>query len=243
MTIPLNKAPFNTPLKLAEVMDFNLLQKFQHLGLYENDVITKLDEDILLRPVKIKGPKGMVILGAGMSSKIVAHLDDGPKIPIAELKNGQSAHIEGVTGGTALAKSMKILGLKNDDEITVIRTIPPMEYTLTVNSQTRVKISEVLAAKIWGCTSDGRDMQFSSSGKGKDFRVKQILGGKKSPAMIFTYGGIETGAVLCLENVKPMETLAMSPVGRQSVIIYKNDGLRLIIEKKQCGLILVKPID
>lgn len=240
MNIPLDKAPFDTPLKIVKVDDFNLLHKFQHLGLYEEDIVTRLDQDNLIKPVRIKGPKGMVVLGAGMSSKIVAHLDDGRKLPISELKNGDKAHIEGIIGGTALANAMEILGLKNDDEITFIRSIPPMEYTVLVDSRVRVKISEGIASKIWGTTEKNIEKQFSSSGRGKDFTIKQILGGKRSASMISSYGGIEVGSILKLESVKPVETLTMSHSHSQPVIISKSDGLRLIIEKNQCKLIFVE---
>lgn len=245
MKITLDKAPSNKQLILEEVTDGSLLSKFQHLGLYENDIITRLEEEILIRPVKIKTPSGMVIIGAGMGSKIVAHLDDGRKIPVAELKKGESGHIEGIIGGTGLANTMETLGLKNDDRITFIRSIPPMEYTIMIDSRKRVRIGEGVASKIWGVNEDGKKVQFSSSGKGKKFVVEKILGGKKSSEMVFLHGEIKPGSTLTLEGVKPIDTLEMNSGHRYDnpVIITKKDGLRLIIHKIRCSSIIVSPIE
>lgn len=241
MKIPLNKAPFNKPLSLEKVSDDYLLRKFEHLGLYQNDIITRLDEDILIRPVKIETSSGMIIIGAGMGSKIVAHLDDGRKIPIAELRKGETGHIEGIIGGTKLAKSLETLGLKNDDKITFIRSIPPMEYSVIINSTKRVRIGEGVASKIWGSTDDGKKTQFSSSSKGKKFLVEKVLGGKKALDVVAMHGDIKPGAILVLEGVKPTETLAMATGHKHNnpVIITNKDGLRLIIERSKCRSIFV----
>lgn len=241
MKIKLDKAPSNKQLILTEVKDRSLLAKFEHLGLYENDIITRLEEDILIRPVKISSPSGIIIIGAGMGSKIVAHLDDGRKIPVAELKKGESGHIEGIIGGTALAQTMETLGLKNDDRITFIRSIPPMEYTLMIDSKKRVRISEDIASKIWGVNEEGKHIQFSSASKGKKFVVEKIFGGKRSNEIIFLHGEIKPGSLLILEGVKPIETFDMNYGLKYDspVIITKSDGLRLIIHKAKCSSITV----
>ncbi|PIE74567.1 MAG: hypothetical protein CSA18_04260 [Deltaproteobacteria bacterium] len=242
MKTSLDNAKCNKKLEILEIKNSGLVSKFHHLGLYEKDIIIRLDEDILISPLRIKGPGGMMVLGGGMSAKIVAHLDDGRKIPVTEMSNGESGHIEGIVGGTGLARTMDILGLKNDDRITLVRKLPPMEYSIIVDSMKRVKISESIAAKIWGYT-DGQSapLQFSSSGKGKKFLVDKILGGKRSAETVFMHGGIKPGSSIVLEGVKPIDTFAMSASKNKNlVIISKADGLRLIMDKRACSSIIVR---
>lgn len=240
MNISLNHAPFNHPLALIHVRNSRLRLRFQHMGLYENDILTRLDEDILVQPVRIRGPKGEFILGKGMGVKIVVHLDDDRKLPIAELKPGESGHIEGIVGGSGLADALETLGLRNNDLITFIRRIPPMEYTALVNGRHRIRLNEGVAAKIWGRV-EGRDLQFSSSRKNKPFQVKKILGGRKAQKIVSLHGGISPGTGLTLETVKPVDTLIVSN-NDNSVIIYTNDGLRLILGQETCAGIIVRSL-
>ena len=72
MTIPLNQAPFDETLRLVKIANSNLASKFQHIGLYEGDLLTRLDEGVLVKPVKVKGPRGERILARGMATKVVA---------------------------------------------------------------------------------------------------------------------------------------------------------------------------
>ena len=239
MTIPLNQAPFDETLRLVKIANANLASKFQHIGLYEGDLLTRLDEGILVKPVKVKGPSGERILGRGMATKVVAHLDDGRKLPIVELKPGDTGHIEGIIGGTCLADALTILGFKNDDKVRFMRVIPPMAYTvLVVSSGQRVSISEGVAAKIWG-TMKGRDLQFSFAAKGETFHVKKILGGQRAQKTVAVHGNITAGSVLRLEGVEPARTFNMQKE-IDPVLIMTHGGLRLILEKRSCATIFVE---
>lgn len=240
MKIQLHKAPFDQTLELLEIRSPVLQSRLHHIGLYENDNFIRLDEEISIHPVRVRGPKGEFILGKGMCLKIVTHLDDGRKLPLAELKPGESGHIEGITGGTGLGNALKTIGLKNNDRITFIRQIPSMEYTALVNSEKRVRLSEGIAAKIWG-SIEQRDLQFCSAGKGKKFIVKQILGGDKARKNVYVHGKIEPGVELILEGVKPVETLTMSGA-KARVVIYTTDGLRLVLDKKNSAEIYVRVV-
>ncbi|MCP4114568.1 MAG: ferrous iron transport protein A [Desulfobacteraceae bacterium] len=204
--------------------------------------MTRLDEEILVKPVKVKGPTGERILGRGMATKVVAHLDDGRKLPIAELKPGESGHIEGIVGGTGLADALSTLGLKNDDKVSFVRVVPPMEYTvLVVSSGQRVRLSEGVAAKIWG-TMKGRELQFCSAARGEEFHVKKVLGGQRAQRAVFMHGNIEAGSLLRLEGVAPAETFNMHRE-IDPVVIMTHGGLRLILEKTSCTAILVEKAD
>ncbi|MEA2059679.1 MAG: ferrous iron transport protein A [Thermodesulfobacteriota bacterium] len=240
MKTTLNQAPFNETLRLAEIDNPGLLLRFQHIGLYKEDLLTRLDEEILVMPVKVKGSKGERVLGRGMATKVVVHLDDGRKFPLAELKPGTSGHIEGIVGGTRLADALATLGLENKDEVKLIRRIPPMEYTALVGSISpeRVHLSEGIAAKIWGTMRDG-SLQFSAAARGKPFHVKKILGGEKAHKAVFMHGGIAPGVIMKLEGVKSAEIIS---VNRQidPVIIVTHGGLRLMLEKNTCGSIWVE---
>ncbi|MEA2061689.1 MAG: FeoA family protein [Thermodesulfobacteriota bacterium] len=240
--ISLNQAPFNETLRLVEIDNPGLALQFQHMGLYKKDLLTRLDEEILVMPIKVKGPKGERVLGRGMATKVVVHLADGRKIPLAEVKPGEFGHIEGIVGGTCLADALATLGLENNTEISLVRSIPPMEYTALVRlngpGTERVYISEGAAAKIWG-TMRNSNLQFSAAARGESFQVKKILGGEKAHKTVSMYGNIAPGTVMKLEGVKSAETFS---VNRQidPVIIITHGGLRLMLEKSTCGSIWVE---
>ena len=240
MNIPLSRAEPNHPLRLIQVENLSLLARFHHMGLYENDILTRLDEEIMVQPVRIRGPRGDCIVGKGMGSKIVAHLDDDRKLPVVAMKPGESGHIEGIVGGNKLSEAMDTLGLKNNDFITLMHRIPPMEYTLLIDNQRREKINEGLAAKIWG-TLEGRHLQFCSAGKNKTFQVEKILGGKRAAEIVRMHGGICPGVTLVLESVKPADTLFNGGT-TNPIIISTKDGLRLFLDETSCERIIVQPI-
>lgn len=143
-------APLGRTLILVKVEDLSMEMRLRRMGLFEGSSLTRLDEEVLIQPVRVRGPGGEFILGGGMASRIVAHLDDGRKLPLVELKPGESGHIEGVTCGGSLEKTLKTLGVRENDEITFVRKIPPMEYITLVEEEKRIRLNEGMAAKIWG---------------------------------------------------------------------------------------------
>ncbi len=207
------------------------------MGLFEGKQLIRLDEEVLIQPVRVRGPRGEFILGGGMASRIVAHLDDGRKLPLAELRPGESGHVEGITCGSALEKSLDILEAKENDEITFVRKIPPMEYVTVVEKKGRVRLNEGLAAKIWGRMGE-HSLQFACSGVREKFEVTDILGGRRVREVLAVQGVIP-GKTLILEGVEPAGTLFM---GQQNhlLIISTPDGLRLFLQEREGQRIFVR---
>jgi Fe2+ transport system protein FeoA len=197
----------------------------------------RLDEEVLIQPVRVRGPEGEFILGGGMAFRIVAHLDDGRKLPLAELKPGESGHVEGIMCGSALEKSLEILGAKENDEITFVRKIPPMEYVTVVEKTGRVRLNEGLAAKIWGRMGE-HSLQFACSSVREKFKFTDILGGRRVRDALAVQGVIPE-KTLVLEGVEPAGTLFMN---RQNhlLIISTPDGLRLFLQAKEGERIFVQ---
>ena len=121
-----------------------------------------LDQEVLVRPVRVRGPKGEAVLGGGMAMKVVVHADDGRKLPLAEMGANETGHIEGITGGPGLSGALSVLGLGISDRVCFLRTLPPMEYITLLESGIRVRLTEGMAAKIWGRTT-GEPLQYISA--------------------------------------------------------------------------------
>ena len=232
----LTVAPFEKPLRLVKVADSSLAARLRHMGIFEGMELIRIREDVKLQPLRVRGRSGDAVIGGGMSAKIIVHLDDGRKFPLAEMEPGETGHIEGLTGGTGLSSPLSILGFKNDERITLIRRLPPMEYVVFIEKKGRIRLTESMAAKIWGETGK-KMLQFNYAGKGGQFNVKSILGGENARKMLCARG-IEPGAVLVLEGVSPAKTLYMSK--KNPVVVSTRDGLRLFLEQKNADQIFVK---
>ena len=232
----LTEASFEKPLRLVKVADSSLAARLRHMGIFEGMELIRIREDVKLQPLRVKGRGGDAVIGGGMSAKIVVHLDDGRKFPLAEMEPGETGHIEGLTGGTALSSALSVLGFKNDERITLIRRLPLMEYVVFLEKKGRIHLAESMAAKIWGETGK-KSLQFNYARKGGQFDVKSILGGENAREMLRARG-IEPGAVLILEGVGPAKTLYMSK--KNPVVVSTRDGLRLFLEQKNAGQLFVK---
>ena len=208
------------------------------MGLFEGSEITRLDQEVLIQPIRVRGPQGDAVLGGGMTMKIVVHLDDGRKLPLAEMKPDEAGHIEGLTGGRRLESALETLGLKMNDHIRMLRRLPPMEYVAVIESQGRVRLTEGMAVKIWG-RMHGKSLQFVSSRAGERFHVEQILGGANACQMLGSRG-IEPGKILILEGVAPAQNLRMGV--RNPVVITSAEGLRLFLNLSDAEQILVQQI-
>ena len=103
-----------------------------------------------MHPVRVRGVKGEVVLGGGMATRVIVHLDDGRRMPLMDMKPGQRGHIKGTTGSINLADALNTLGLKEDGEIVYLRQLPRMDYTVVVRKNATVRIPEGMAAKVWG---------------------------------------------------------------------------------------------
>ena len=236
MNQTLLEAPFEKSLLLVKVTNISLASRLRHMGIFEGTELTRIDENIKLQPIRVRGCRGDAVIGRGMSSKVIVHLDDGRKLPLAEMLPDETGHIEGLTCGTGLCNALSVLGFKNDERITLVRRLPPMEYITFIEKKGRIRLTESMAAKIWGETETNM-IQFNYARKGKKFNVKLILGGQNACKMLRSHD-IEPGVVLVLEGVQTAKNFYMSK--ENPIIVSTKAGMRLFLEKKDSEQIFVK---
>jgi Fe2+ transport system protein FeoA len=240
MEANLAHAPCETPLVVVRVADSQLEVQLGRMGISPGSQVTRLDEEVALNTVRVRGPKGEVLLGGGMGGKVVVHLegegDDGRMAPLTELTPGQSGHIEAVTGGQSLAETLAALGLKNDDRIEMVRALPPMEYVARLSGRGRVRLAEGMAAKILGRMGPV-ECQFANAQAGAAFTVTRILGGERAKRAI-TALGIATGDELVLDHVAKAASYRLS--GGDRVVISSREGLRLFLRRDQADMVIVR---
>lgn len=236
---PLTTAPLGKPLELIKVMAPDLAIRLSRMGLFEGSYLTRMEQEVQMQPVRIRGPKGESVLGGGMAMKTVVHMDDGRKYPLAEMKKGEKGHIEGLSGGTKHAENMKVLGLFENTEVEILRKLPPMEYTTLIEGEKRVRLSEGMATKIWGRMEE-ETLQFVSARTGVPFVVEKILGGSKSCCMLNEFR-IQPGTTISLEHIAMAQSLKIGV--RNPIVISSHDGLRLFLEPHHAEQILVRAAD
>jgi Fe2+ transport system protein FeoA len=235
----LSNAPADTPLTITRIHDAELETRMARMGLFVGGEITRLDEDVALQTVRVRGPKGEVVLGGGMGGKVMVHLDDGRMLPLAELAPGDRGHVECVTAGSALREGMAALGLADDDPIELIRVLPPMEYTAVLEGRGRIRLAEGMAAKILGRMGDV-PCQFANAQAGSDFVVEQIIGGHRAQRAIASLG-IAPGLVMRLEMVGKAPSYQMA--SRNRCLVSGPEGLRLFLRQDQADLVVVSHED
>ena len=235
MDLPLIRAPFDRPLVLSAITDAELNDLLSRLGLFPGQAFVRENEEVLVYPVRVRSGGRDVVLGGGMAMRVIVHLDSGARLPLTDMVPGQTGHLEGITCTAHLAEALSVLGIGENETITCLRRLPHMDYTVLVGKGHRERISEGLAAKIWGCIGD-RHLQFVSSGKGQPFDVEKILGGTRS-FNILKEKGIYPGGRLTLQAVAPAQTIAMT--SHEPVVITTDDGLHLHLRPGQAGHILV----
>lgn len=236
--IPANEAPFDTRLVIVEIEEKRLAERLEKMGVVIGGSIFRLDEKAAFGPVKIKSLAGEVVLGAGMAAKVVVHHDDGHKTPIVEMKRGEKGHVEGLVCSGPLERSLAVLGVAEDAEITMLRRLPPMEYQAIVDGR-RLRFSEGTAAKIWG-EMEGKRMQFVASAKGKPFEILQLLGGERARRFLSEIG-LGTGKTLVLDSLKPATSMGQS--GREQTVLTAQSGLRLYLRPDQARQIVVRSFE
>lgn len=238
MYTSLYNAPINTPLVLLQVENLFLSKSLQRLGLFEGSRLMRRDEEITFHPLRIRGPKGDVVVPAGMAGKVVVHLDSGERFPMVEMEPDTHGHIEAMTCGMGAVKGLAKLGLKEGSEVTCIRKLPHMDYLTVIDRKERTRLSEGEAAKIWG-RSNGDKMQFFFSRQGRPFVVEEILGGPKSTEYIHTHG-VAPGKTLILESIEHARELHWPKSGAAEIIISTSAGLRLYLKKSEAKQIVVR---
>lgn len=240
MYIPLSEAPIGRPLRLVRVSEAALEERLARMGLTDSTSFERLDETVMLQTVRLRGPKGDVVIAPGMGAKVVVHLDDGRRVPLAELRRGDAGHIEGITCGPSLERTLKFLGLEMDARVSFVRALPAMDYlSRIVEDAKRVRLPEGSVCKVWGRCGE-RESQFCMAPPGERFRVEAFLCGPGAEAAIRAHG-IEIGKTLVLESVAPSQNIFVGHQGH--VVISTTDGLRLILETPQAHHIWVREGD
>ncbi len=237
MILSVDRAPLDVPLTLVEIRDEVLSDRLARMGVYPGDELIRLgDDEAVFGPVRVRGPRGEVIIGGGVAARVIVHHDDGHKTPVAEMHPGETGHVEGLVGGSGLAHGLKLLGIEEDDAIQMIHRVPPMNYHVSIGKQ-RVLITEGAASKIWG-EMGGQPMQFAMVGRGKPFLVRSILGGERAHFTLQRLG-IVPGQTIALEAVAPADSVGAS--GRSQVVLCMKTGLRLYLRPGQAQKVLVAP--
>jgi Fe2+ transport system protein FeoA len=236
MEIPLYEAPFDTPLTVRRVKNTELEAMLTQLGLFRGQTCFRQSEEVLLHPIRVRAAQGDVVLGGGMAARVIVRRQDGRRMPLTDLTAGQTGHIEGTTCEVKLAESLAVLGLRENDAITYLRQLPHMDYIARVGKKRRERLTEGMAAKIWGRIDD-RFLQFVSAGKGHPFVVEKIIGGNRA-ARALAERGIVPGETIFLEAVAPTQSLAMTV--HEPVVITTDDGLHLHLRPGQANRIYVK---
>ena len=221
--IPLSEAPFNQPLELVMFSCPRLAKQLNKMGLDLHSEIIRLDETLAVQTMRIQTENGPRILSGGMGLKTVVHLDDGRRVPLHDMEAGETGHVEGATGGRDFAKSLSSLDLHENDQITLVRKLPPMEYLVTLNHTKNICLSEGDAARIIGL-SNGTKSQFSLAPSRNEFVVAALLGGVKSISRLQKMG-IEEGTSLTLNTVRARQTITIN--GEHQLMINSRDGLHL----------------
>jgi len=240
MYIPLSEAPIDRPLRLVRVEDAVLEDRLARMGLNEETLFHRLDDTVMLQTLRVRSPKGDVVIAPGMGAKVVVHLDDDRRVPLAEMTRGDAGHIEGITCGPTLEQTLKFLGLEMDARVSFIRALPAMDYlSRIVEDSRRVRLPEGTVCKLWGRAGE-RETQFCMVPPGEPFRVEAFLCGAGAEAAIRARG-IDIGKTLVLESVAPSQNIFVGPRGH--FVVSTTDGLRLILETPQARHIWVRKQD
>lgn len=232
----LKDAPYNQPLKVAAITNRALARELARTGLHEGVELVKSDQKPSLATLRVRGPKGDAVLSGKMASIIMVHLDDGRKAPLLDLKPGDQGHVEGLTATTPITRAFSSLGLKENDRITLVHRLPPMDYITLVDGRKRLKIAEDVAAKIWG-RMGGAELQFCSTRKGEPFEILQLFGGPPRQEQMRALGLVE-GHQLVLEGVEQAQTVSLGQPG--PVAITTKDGLRILLHPQAAMETLVR---
>jgi Fe2+ transport system protein FeoA len=238
MLIRLNEAPFGRALTLVEIDNENFARRLGRIGLSTGSEIVRLDEELMVRSVRVRGARGDAILGGGMGLKTIVRLESGERMPLLDMNPGDHGHIEGVTGGEQLEHVLGVLGLAVGGPITLVRKLPPMRYVAVTGDGQRLRLTDGDAAKLWG-EADGRPGQFSLAPVGRLFRVQEILGGMRALGKIEAMG-IRPGSVITLEGVEQGQQLHLGVGAGSDVVITSRDGLHLHLPEHEGARIIVR---
>ena len=229
-------APSGLWLSIVRIADQTFAARLARLGLYEGAEIMRLDETVSIGPVKVRGKRGEAVLSGRLAGHIVMHLDDDRRLPLLECLPGSTGHVEGLTGHELLADALRQLGIEENDEIRLVRRMPPMTYRALIDGRHHEQFDEGLASKLLGETDGGGLLQFCSAGVGEDFVVRAIIGSDRSRD-ILTAMHIRPGVSLVLTSVSSSQILKFSD--DNPVVCVSHDGVRLYFAEKDAHDLIV----
>ncbi len=222
---------------LKAVTSDSLKNRLERMGLHIGSELEIMSEDSVQHPVRIKGPHGEVLLAAGMASKVIVHHDDGHKTPVFEMNPGEHGHIEGLTAGSQLEKSLKILGISEGDDIKLVRCLPPMTYRAVVDGK-QTSLTEGMAAKVWGeCDSVACQLQPAA----KDVLSQSKIFWADRERQNLYQPPVSPGATVTIETVEPARSIGMTPGAR--IIIMTKEAYAFTCDRtkqKPCWLLKFK---
>ncbi len=222
-------------LIITDILDENLQNWLRKLKISKGDSITRLPDDAVLRPVRVKTPTGEVVLAAGMSAKIIVRHDDAHTTPVIEMLPNESGQVVAMTCGEGLKIGLSVLGIQEGTRLTILRKLPPMTYHTQVGDQS-FSLSEGAAAKIWG-EMGGRQMQYVTSARGREFHVQQLLGGNRANQVLVDMG-ITPGKTITLQELAPASVIGRG--GRAHLVMTTESGLRFYLRPDQADHLLVR---
>lgn len=232
-------APIHADLEFIEITNPDLAIWLERLGLFIGDHIIRHDEEINYHPVRVRGSKGDVIVPAGLGMKVLVHVEsNGERKPLVEMKRDEDGHIEAVSCGKGCNKAMEHLGIEEGVDVTFIRSLPHMDY-ITIVEGKRTRLTEGEAARLWGTSGEGEEMQFYFAPQGKPFSIKEIIGGRKVTEHLRTHG-ITAGSTVVLESIHQAQSLHKP--GVEPITITSTGGLRLHLSPEQASKIIVMSI-
>ncbi len=200
----LSNAPFEQLLRIDAITNETIENELGRAGLRVGSECHK-HLPTNLPSLRIKGSEGSVVLGGGLTSKVILQVDRDKKT-LGEIRFKDDADVVEVKGGCWLKKSLDMLGIKPGSKVRLMRRLPPMEYVLRINNRDRIKVGEATAARILGSHEEGQVQQFSSARVEMDFEVTGFVGGRKFAA--FMKGlGISRKQKIVLEGLEHVSEL------------------------------------
>lgn len=232
-------APVHADLVIVEVLRPELAQWLNRLGLFTGGHIVLNDEEIAYHPVRVRGDKGDVIIPAGLGLKILVHTENDARIPLVEMQRKEKGHVEALSCGRGCIQALEQLGIRKDTNLTLIRSLPHMDYITIISRKVRTRLSEGEAARIWGRCEGGDETQFYFAPQNKPFDVLSLIGGRKIQNHLATHG-IQPGCTLVLERIE--QTRELHAPGVKPIAVTSAGGLRLYLSPSQAERIIVKAV-
>ncbi len=223
-------------LRLVRISDSKLEENLNRIGLSSGSTFVKFPkEETGYQSVRVQGEKTNVVLGGGMSAKIIVTRADGSKTPLSEMNSKEEGRIEALSGGPKLHETLETLGLKIGDRIKFLRKLPPMEYVAVLDKKRHLHLQEGIASKIWGVT-ENRETQFTSARVLKEFKVSKLLGGTRAQRYL-TNLGIKQGTSLILIGIEEGKRIGYGPKGH--LAIETKDGFHIYLGPVEADSIYV----